>query len=131
MKKTGLLNHRLSDVVARMGHTQRLVIADAGLPIPRHVERIDLAVVAGSPTTLEIVRAIAGELQVEMVVFAEELMSRDAGLPAAVAELFPDASATTVPHEEFKRLCEDAVTIVRTGECTPYYNVMLISGVTF
>ena len=131
MKKSGLLNHRLSEVVARMGHTQRLVIADAGLPIPRHVERIDLAVVAGSPTALEILRAIAGELEVEAVVFADELTSRDTDLPGAVGELFPGASASSVPHEEFKRMTEDAVAVVRTGECTPYYNVMLISGVTY
>jgi D-ribose pyranase len=131
MKKSGLLNHRLSDVVARMGHTQRLVIADAGLPIPQRVERIDLAVVAGLPTTLDIVRAIAGELQVEAVVVADELTARETELPAAVADLFPGASISSVPHEEFKRMTEDAVAVVRTGECTPHYNVMLISGVTF
>jgi D-ribose pyranase len=131
MKKSGLLNHRLSDVVARMGHTQRLVIADAGLPIPRHVERIDLAVVAGLPTAMEILRAVAGELQVEAVVFADELSSRDTELPAAVSQLFPGASMSSVPHEEFKRMTEDAVAVVRTGECTPYNNVILVSGVTY
>ena len=131
MKKSGLLNHRLSDVVARMGHTQRLVISDAGLPIPPHVERIDLAVVAGSPTVIEILTAIAGELQVEALFFADELTSRDTELPAAVGALFPDAAAWSVPHIEFKRMTESAVAVVRTGECTPYYNVILVSGVTY
>lgn len=131
MKKTGLLNHRLSEVVARLGHTQRLVIADAGLPIPRHVERIDLAVVAGSPTVLEILTAIAGELEVEAVVFADELTSRDTPLPAAVGALFPGATTSSMPHSTFKQYLEESVAVVRTGECTPYYNVMLISGVTY
>jgi D-ribose pyranase len=131
VKKTGLLNHRLSDVVARMGHTQRLVISDAGLPIPRHVERIDLAVVAGLPTVIEILTAIAGELQVEAVVFADELTSRDTDLPGAVGGLFPDAATSSVPHVEFKQMMDEAVAVVRTGECTPYYNVMLVSGVTY
>ena len=131
MKKTGLLNHRLSDVIARMGHTQRLVISDAGLPIPRHVERIDLAVVPGSPTVIEILTAIAGELEVEGLVFADELTSRDSILPGAAEGLFPGASSSSVPHVEFKRMTEDAVAVVRTGECTPYYNVILVSGVTY
>ena len=131
MKKSGILNHRLSDVIARMGHTQRLVIADAGLPIPLHVERIDLSVVCGTPSVLEFAMAIAGELQVEALVFAEELMARNTNLPAQIGELFPGAPASAVPHDEFKRMSEAAVAIVRTGECTPYANVMLISGVTF
>ena len=131
MKKSGLLNHRLSDVVARMGHTQRLVIADAGLPIPLHVERIDLAVVAGSPTALEILTAVAGELEVEAVVLADELTSGETDLPGQVASLFPNATTSSVPHVEFKRMTEDAVAVVRTGECTPYYNVILVSGVTY
>ena len=62
MKKIGLLNHQLADVIARIGHTQRLIVADAGLPIPTGVERIDLAVVPGLPGTEEVLRAIALEL---------------------------------------------------------------------
>jgi D-ribose pyranase len=131
MKKSGLLNHRLSEVIARMGHTQRLVIADAGLPIPLNVERIDLSVAPGIPSVLDLATAIAGELQVEGLVFAEELLARDTSLPTAIGALFPGASTNTVPHDEFKRLTGDAVAVVRTGECTPYANVMLISGVTF
>ena len=87
--------------------------------------------VAGSPTVIEILTAIAGELQVEAVVFADELTSRDSDLPGAVNGLFPDAAASSVPHVEFKRMMDEAVAVVRTGECTPYYNVMLVSGVTY
>ena len=131
MKKNGILNHRLSDVIARMGHTQRLVIADAGLPIPLGIERIDLAVVPGLPGVLDLARAIAHELQVEGVVLADELLDRNQALPNEVRALFPGVELRTVPHEEFKQMCEGAVAIVRSGECTPYANVMLISGVTF
>lgn len=131
MKKTGLLNHRLSEVVARMGHTQRLVISDAGFPVPLQVERIDLALVPNMPTALDVLRAIAGELEVETIVFAEELLARDTELPSEVARLFPGASSSAVPHVEFKQLSESAVAVVRTGECTPFANVMLISGVTY
>ena len=131
MKKTGLLNHRLSDVIARMGHTQRLVICDAGFPVPDGVERIDLAVVPGVPPVLEVVRAVASELQVEAIVVADELLERDQSFADQVRALFPGAGFSSVPHTEFKLMSESAVAVVRTAECTPYTNFMLVSGVTY
>jgi D-ribose pyranase len=131
VKKTGVLNHRLSEVIAAMGHTDLLVIADAGLPIPVEVERIDLAVTAGLPPLLEVVRAVAGELQVERIVVAAELVARNAAYADALAALFPGVAVEQTPHEEFKARSAKARAVVRTGECTPYANVMLVSGVTF
>ena len=131
MKRTGLLNHRLSEVIARLGHTQRIVVADAGLPIPPGVERIDLAVVPGLPRMLDVLRAIATELEVEQIVMASELLERDKALAEEAGSVFPGAQLSAVPHDEFKRLSEGALAVVRTGECTPYANVMLVSGVTF
>jgi D-ribose pyranase len=80
---------------------------------------------------LDLARAVGHELQVEGVVLADELLERNHVLPNEVRALFPGAQVRTVPHEEFKQMCEGAVAIVRSGECTPYANVMLISGVTF
>jgi D-ribose pyranase len=131
MKKSGVLNHRLSDVIARMGHTQRLVVADAGLPISPGVERIDLAVTAGLPGMTNVARAIAAELHVEEIVVAAESVERDQSLADELREIFPSAAFSTVPHATFKVMSEEAVAIVRTGECVPYSNVILISGVTF
>ncbi len=131
MKKTGLLNHRLSDVIARMGHTQRLVISDAGLPVPAGVERIDLAVSPGVPPVLDVVRAVAAELQVEAIVVADELLERDAAFADQVRAFFPGATFSSVPHSEFKRMTESAVAVVRTAEFTPYTNFILVSGVIF
>lgn len=131
MKKTGVLNHRLSEVIATMGHTDILVLADAGLPVPPGVERIDLAVSAGVPALLDVARAVAAELQVERLIVASELVSRNPGLPEAIAALFPGATVDRVPHEDFKAMTAKARAVVRTGECTPYANVILVSGVTF
>ncbi len=131
MKKTGVLNRPLSEVIAAMGHTDRLVIADAGLPVPPGVPCIDLAVVCGLPPLLEVARAVAAELQVEALTLATELEARDSALPAALERLFPGARLGYVPHDELKRLAAGARAVVRTGECTPYANVILGSGVTF
>lgn len=131
MKKAGILNHHLAAVVAAMGHTDLLVVADAGLPAPPGVPCVDLAVRAGLPPFLDVVRAIANELQIEGLTIADELLARDEAVPAAIGELFPGVAIDHVPHDELKRLTERAKAVVRTGECTPYNNVILTGGVIF
>lgn len=132
MKKGRLLNAPLSAVVARLGHGDRLVICDAGLPIPPGVERIDLAVSPGVPTLAQVLQAVAAEMQVESVLLAQESLSASDGhVPAWLPDEWAHKGLSTVSHEEFKRQCASARAVVRTGECTPYANVMLIAGVTF
>jgi D-ribose pyranase len=131
MKKRGILGHALAEVIASMGHTDLLVIADAGFPVPPGVPRVDLAVRCGLPAMLDVTHAIAAELEVEAVIVADELLAREETLPEALRGLFPGAPMSHIPHEEFKRLSQRARAVVRTGECTPYYNVILTSGVTY
>jgi D-ribose pyranase len=131
MKKRGVLHSALAKVIAGMGHGDLLVIADAGLPVPTGVPCIDLAVRCGLPPMLDVTQAVAEELQVEELVVADELLARDEALPAALRQLFPDARFRHISHRELKRKSEQARAIVRTGEYTPYCNVVLASGVTF
>jgi D-ribose pyranase len=131
MKKSGVLNNQLSQVIAAMGHTDMLVISDVGLPVPPGVLCIDLAVTAGIPAFLDVVRTVATELEVERLIIATELQGRNGSLPAEVQACFPQAELESMPHEQFKALSENARAVVRTGECTPYANVILCSGVTF
>jgi D-ribose pyranase len=131
VKKTGVLNHRIAEVIALMGHGDSLVIGDAGLPIPEEVERIDLAVSRGIPALLDVIRVVATELQVERLMLADELRERNRELTAAIVDLFPGSELDFVPHEQFKQRTHVARAVVRTGEHTPYANVILVSGVTF
>lgn len=131
MKKTGVLNRALAATIAGMGHTDLLVVADAGLPVPPGVPCIDLAVAPGVPGVLDALGAIAAELHVEAITIAAELAAGDTGLPGAVRALFPAATLGTVSHDDLKAMSARARAVVRTGECTPYANVVLASGVTF
>lgn len=131
MKKTGMLNKDISEVIAGMGHMDMLVIGDAGLPIPAHVRRIDLAIRPGYPAFEEVVQAIAGELQVERIILAEETGEVSPKIQDALLRLFSKAAVQKVSHEHFKELSHQAVAVVRTGEFTPYANVILVSGVVF
>ena len=131
MKKTGVLNHRIAEVVATMGHGDTIAIGDARLPIPESVERIDLAVAPGIPGLVDVVQAVASELQVETVVLADELIERNRELVATIHDHFAGSQLRTISHEQFKQQLPRAKAVIRTGECTPYANVILVSGVTF
>ncbi|OTA40614.1 MAG: D-ribose pyranase [Symbiobacterium thermophilum] len=131
MKKTTLLNQALSEVVAGMGHGDLLVIGDYGLPCPKGVRRIDLALRPGIPAFLDVVETILAELQVEAAVVARETAERNPAVQEGLTRLLAGVPVTTVSHEELKEISARAVALVRTGECTPYANVILRAGVTF
>jgi D-ribose pyranase len=135
MKKTRLLHSDLSHAISRMGHTAGLTLCDAGLPIPAGVKRIDLAIERGYPSFLATLDAILSELYVEEIIVACELAQQSPalyeGLIAVLHSQGMEPVVTEVPHEEFKCLTHASEAIVRTGECTPYANVILKSGVVF
>lgn len=131
MKKTGTLNQPLSSVIASMGHMDSLVIADAGLPIPSETQRIDLALTDGVPGFIETVRVVLTELEVEHAIIADEMLTTSPHLHTALMELLGDIPIENMAHERFKEKTSSARAIVRTGEFTPFANIILVSGVVF
>lgn len=131
MKKIGILNQPISALIAGLGHGDIIVICDAGLPIPTGVLRIDLALTAGIPTFAQTVDAVQREMQVERLVIAEELQGHSPQVFDFLQHSFPGLPVEQIPHSQFKELTRQAVAIIRTGEFTPYANVILIAGVIF
>lgn len=132
MKKQGHLNRDIARVLAGMGHTDSLVIADCGLPIPAGVECIDLSLTLGVPGFFDVLDSILADFKAERAVFASEAQTHNAAVVAKSREMAAAQIAVDeVPHETFKRLCRDAKVVIRTGECSPYANVILHSGVIF
>lgn len=131
MKKSGILHPELSRVIAELGHGDMLVLADAGLPIPLEVERIDLAFAPGKPGFLEVLEAILGEVKAERAILAEEIRGSSASFEDIILTRLGDIPAEYVPHQKLKHLTQQAKAVVRTGEFTPYANVILLSGVVF
>ena len=131
MKKIGILNQPLSEVIAGLGHTDTLVIADAGLPIPEETQRIDLALTEGIPAFLDTLGAVLTEVQVERAIVAEEMLDVSPSIYEAIVDLLGDLPIETVTHLMFKELARSARAAVRTGEFTPYANVILVAGVVF
>lgn len=131
MKKIGILNQPLSEVIAGLGHTDTLVIADAGLPIPAETHRIDLALTEGIPTFLDTLGAVLREMQVERAIVAEEMLDVSPSIYEAIVNLLGDLPIETVTHLILKEQTRSARAVVRTGEFTPYANVILVAGVVF
>lgn len=135
MKKNGILNSDISRVMSYMGHTDRICIGDCGLPVPDGVERIDLALRFGVPSFMESLRTVADEMVIEEIVLAAEIKEMNPGILNEITEYFDGMEARPkvefVPHEEFKGLTEDCKAVIRTGENTPYANVILQSACIF
>lgn len=129
MKKHGILNSHISKVLTDLGHTDTIVIADCGLPIPDGVARIDLALELGTPSFLDVVRVVAGDMAIEQLTLATEIKEANPNVLEALEDM--QVERTFVSHEEFKKLTQQAKVIIRTGEATPYANVIFHSGVIF
>ena len=139
MKKGRLLNAELSYVIARLGHTDMLTIADAGLPIPAGPQRIDLALTPGTPDFMQVVKAVTMEMQVESALIAEEIKQHNPQLHSellAVLEALQQHEGNSIAvhyisHEQFKQQTQRSQAVIRSGECSPFANVILSAGVTF
>ncbi|WP_137806491.1 D-ribose pyranase [Pseudomonas sp. G(2018)] len=134
MKKTPLLNVALSRLIASLGHGDTVVIGDAGLPVPPGVELIDLALTHGIPDFISTLKVVLSEMQVESHVMAREILEKKPSALAALDELNAKGvlgQRELLSHEQFKILSRQARAIVRTGECQPYCNIVLVAGVTF
>lgn len=127
------LNAQLSRVISETGHTDTVVVADAGLPIPAGVERIDLAYRPGAPAFFDVLDTVLAELVVESALASEDVADRSpevlAGLRSRLELL--GVELQLVPHTEFKARTASARAVVRTGEFTAFANVILVAGAAF
>lgn len=132
MLKTGILHPQLSRIMAEIRHMDMLVIADAGLPVPKGVERVDLGWKQGSPGYLEVLEEIEKYMVTEKAVFAEEALVVSGELHKEALALLPEGIPVEyIPHRELKKMTEGAKAIILTGEFTGYTNVILISGCAY
>jgi D-ribose pyranase len=132
-RNRGTLNGQLARVISETGHTDRLVVTDAGLPIPGGVERVDLAVRENLPRFLDVLDVVLDEVAVEGVLLSEEIKQSSPAMLQQIEERFARLRVPLrfVPHTEFKQATGTARAAVRSGEFTPYANVLLTAGVVY
>ena len=128
MKKVGIINQPIAAIVGGLGHTDTVTIADAGLPIPDETQRIDLALKRGIPSFLDTLQVVLSELFVEKAIVAEEMTSVSPQMYEALVDVLGETPIELVPHVAFKKETAVSKAIIRTGEFTPYANVILVTG---
>lgn len=132
MKKGGILNPALNKLIAETGHTDYIVVTDAGLPLPENVNtRIDFALKPGTPGFLELLDTVLSELVVEKIIMAEEIKTVSPEMHREILLRFHDVTVEYMPHVQFKENTKKARGLVRSGEFTPYANVILQAGVAY
>lgn len=132
MLKGGILNPNIARVFASTGHKDLIVVSDAGLPIPLNVERIDLAWRENEPRFLAVLEEVLEHIVVEKVILAEEVKTVSPEIHEKTLALLPGGiDIEYVSHIKFKETTKDARAIIRTGEFTPYPNIILVAGCAY
>jgi D-ribose pyranase len=128
MKKSGILHPDLCHLLASTGHTDHITICDRGFPVPDGPRRIDLALVDNIPTVLDVLGAVHAEFALDRVIITHEMTEVSPDRVQALRDLLGDIPLAVMPHLEFKHLAATAKATVRTGDATPYANIIIVSG---
>ena len=129
MLKTGILNPQINSLLSRVRHTNTLVIADRGFPFWPAIETVDVSVVDGLPTVLQLLQALRLNFQIGKAWMAREfLLQNTPATQAAFAEILKGIELNHEPHEDFKKRVPQAIGLIRTGDTTQYGNIILESA---
>lgn len=131
MKKRGILNAQLAGYIAALGHKDLFMIGDAGMPIPHGVPIVDLILTAGVPTFKQTLDAVLDEAAVEGYILANEIVDHNPKLFEYIKQSLPGIEHEFMPHDELKKFSAGVKFAIRTGEFSPYPNVILRAGVVF
>ncbi len=128
MRRGGILHPALGRLLSSTGHTDYFTVCDRGFPVPDGPERIDLALVDGIPTVLDVLRAVHAEWVIDRALITEEMAQVSPERVAEIRAVLGDVPLQVVTHLELKRLAPEGKATVRTGDTVPYANVILVSG---
>jgi D-ribose pyranase len=127
--RNGILNPALRSLLARVRHTNTLVIADRGFPFWPGIETVDLALIDDIPTVAQVLDAVVREWQAGQAWMAEEFRAAN-GVEAVreVGETLRGIPLVFEPHYELKLRVPGAIGLIRTGDTVQYANIVLESA---
>jgi D-ribose pyranase len=124
-----ILNPHLLDLLARIRHTNSIVIADRGFPFWPQIETVDLSLMNDIPTVLQVLAALKPDFQAVQAYMAREFLRHNKpATRSAFAQGLQGIPTTYEPHVQFKRRVPDAIGLIRTGDTVQYANLILVSG---
>ena len=129
MLKIGVLNPHILSLMARVRHTNTLVIADRGFPYWLMIETVDISLVDDIPTVLQVFEALKANFVVGRIFMAEEFKTENIPeVQQRFANSRGDIPISFEPHAEFKRRVPQAIGLIRTGDTIQYANMILGSA---
>ena len=129
MLKSGILNPQINALLSRVRHTNTLVIADRGFPFWPQLETIDLSLIDDLPRVTDVLQAVLATWNCGQIVMADEFKSHnDAEATAKVSSLSGQIPILYQSHLDFKKRVPYAIGLIRTGDTTPYANMILESA---
>jgi D-ribose pyranase len=131
MNNSGILNPAIRNAIANLRHTDYFSVVDVGTPVPGNANVIDISFVNGLPPFLTVLEAVLNEMVVESCFYAREIGAANPQVLRGIKEMLGDIGYKEISHEELKRLIAGSKTILRTGECTQFANIVLVGGVNF
>lgn len=131
MKKNGIINTPISQILTNMRHTDSICISDLGLPCPDNVKAIDISLKMGSPSFMEVLEEVYKDLKIEHIILVEEIKTNNKDIHEQILKIFKDVSIEYISHNDFKKKTQNCKAIIRTGEATPYANIILQSACIF
>ena len=128
MKKAGILHPEISHLIAKIGHTDYIVLADKGYPVPKQTNRINVGITDDMPTVLQLLTVVESEMCIDRIIVTKEMSSFSPDRLQQLKETYPDIKFEEVTHQELKALTEDAQGVIKTGDTCAYGNVIIVSG---
>jgi D-ribose pyranase len=129
MLKGGILNPGILSLLARVRHTNTLVIADRGFPFWPEIETVDISLVDDFPTVRQVLAALRGNFVIGAAVMADEFRRENGeAVQQEYADLLKPVAIDFEPHIDFKRRVPSAIGLIRTGDTTQYGNIILESA---
>ncbi len=129
MKKSGILNADLLCELTKLRHLDKLVICDAGFPIPKGATVVDVSLVAGIPTFMQVLKAVLNEMIVEEYIIFDFMKEFNKEYYDEVKGIFKNQRANEIPMTpDFVEASKEAKLFIRTGELRPASNIMLVSA---
>lgn len=128
MKKTGILNAELSGELTKLRHLDCLVICDAGFPIPKGAQIVDISLIAGIPTFLQTLKAVLNELIFEEYYIFDFMEAANKEYFDTTTSLLAALKSNPISMDEFRSLSSHAKLFIRTGELRPASNILLVSA---
>jgi len=145
MKKSGIMNPEIAEIVTELGHGDKLAITDRGFPFPKSDNQkvVDVSVGRGVPGAPEVLEIVLEELKIEEVIVADKTVEENEEIYTRFMKKIEekeaeDVKVTQIPHESFKEMIvegagegSDIRGMIRTGQVIPYSNIILVAGVSF